>query len=55
MSNNYNMQTEYQISKILQDYFDKYITKKELYKYLSNYGILSGFDKEQVNNLIKGE
>jgi hypothetical protein len=51
MSNNYNMQTEYQISKILQDYFDKYITKKELYKYLSNYG----FDKEQVNNLIKGE
>ena len=49
MSNNYNMQMEYQIYKILQDYFDKLITKKQLYQYLSKYG----FDKEQVNNLIK--
>lgn len=49
MSNNYNMQMEYQISKILQDYWDKLISKKELYQYLSNYG----FDKEQVNNLIE--
>lgn len=51
MSNNYNMQMDYQMSKILQDYLDKVISKKELYKYLSNYG----FDKEQVNNLLKEE
>tara|TARA_Y100000592_G_C5290916_1_gene230822 strand:- start:429 stop:590 length:162 start_codon:yes stop_codon:yes gene_type:complete len=50
MSNNFNMQMEFQISKILQDYWDKLISKKELYQYLSNYG----FDKKRVNNLIRG-
>ena len=44
------MQMEYEISKILQDYWNKLITKKQLHKYLKNYG----YDKEQIKYLLKG-
>jgi hypothetical protein len=49
MSNNYNMQMEYQINNILQDYFDKVINKKQLYEYLKTYG----YNNKQIKELIK--
>ena len=49
MSNNYNMQVEYQINNILQDYFDKVINKKQLYEYLKTYG----YNNKQIKELIK--
>ena len=49
MSNNYNMQMEYQINNILHDYFDKVINKKQLYEYLKTYG----YDNKQIKELIK--
>ena len=49
MSNNYNMQMEYQINNIRQDYFDKVINKKQLYKYLKTYG----YNSKQIKELIK--
>ena len=49
MSHNYNMQMEYQINKIVQDYFDKIINKKQLYKYLKTYG----YNNKQIKELIK--
>lgn len=49
MSNNYNMQMEYQVKQILYDYWDKTISKKQLYKYLKTYG----YNNEQIKELIK--
>ncbi len=49
MSNNYNMQMKYQIDNILQDYFNKVITKKQLYEYLKTYG----YTNKQIKELIK--
>tara|TARA_R100001443_G_scaffold113887_1_gene129148 strand:- start:259 stop:408 length:150 start_codon:yes stop_codon:yes gene_type:complete len=49
MSNNYNMQMEYQVKQILYDYWDKTINKKQLYKYLKTYG----YNNKQIEELIK--
>lgn len=49
MSNNYNMQIEYQINNIIQDYFDKVISKKQLYIYLKTYG----YNNKEIEELIK--
>ena len=49
MSNNYNMQIEYQINNIIQDYFDKFISKKQLYIYLKTYG----YNNKEIEELIK--
>tara|TARA_X000001388_G_scaffold38513_1_gene27159 strand:- start:226 stop:375 length:150 start_codon:yes stop_codon:yes gene_type:complete len=49
MSNNYNMQMEHTINNIIQDYFDKIINKKQLYKCLKTYG----YNNKQIKELIK--
>jgi hypothetical protein len=49
MSNNFNMQMEYQVKEILYDYWDKVINKKQLYEYLSSYG----YSKKQIKDFIK--
>ena len=48
MSNNYYMQIKYQINNILQDYFNKVINKKQLYKYLKTYG----YNNKQIKEII---
>ena len=36
------------VDEILYDYLNKIITKKQVYKYLSNYG----YDKKQIKEFI---
>jgi len=51
MSNNFNMQMEYQVKEILYDYWDKVINEKQLYEYLKTYG----YTNKQIKELKNGD